>query len=552
MTDEITRNAALKATPLVWFDHIVVDLFRQFRVSFIPPLMVYLAAGISGLTAIVGTFFVKEYLGLSASYLAGLAFWAGLPWTLKIPLGHLVDLWWRRKEWLVYLGVLLIACGLLIMIGLVLHTDAMRAVMPVEYWYVLSVLLAPTGYVVQDVVADAMTVEAVSTTDEQGQPIDDEQIKRQHTTMQTLGRIAIIGGSLLVAGVNVIYFDNMDTMSVAMRAETYGFIYQLALLIPVVSVAGVTLGKVITNRKIRSFRQMGFDASDALTMVHGKREETEANWWLFGGSIVFVVFTVGVGLSNVSGSQEVVFVGAMAIVIFLMHRLLLELPPATRRELIGTAVIIFIFRAIPGPGAGLTWFEIDELGFDQQFLAVLSMLTSTLTLVGMLVLRPLMATRSIAWVVVVLSLAFGLLSLPNIGLFYGVHHWTASWSQGLIDARTIALMDTMLESPLGQIAMIPMLAWIARSAPAHLKATFFAVMASFTNLALSASSLGTRYLNEWRTVTREVRDSASNAVTVAADYGELGLLLISVAVIGLLVPLLAVGLVQASPWRTRS
>ena len=35
-----------------------------------PPLMVYLAAGISGLTAIVGTFFVKDYLNLSAGFLA--------------------------------------------------------------------------------------------------------------------------------------------------------------------------------------------------------------------------------------------------------------------------------------------------------------------------------------------------------------------------------------------------------------------------------------------------------------------------------------------------
>ena len=54
-----------------------------------------------------------------------------------------------------------------------------------------------------------------------------------------------------------------------------------------------------------------------------------------------------------------------------------------------------------------------------------------------------------------------------------------------------------------QIAMIPMLAWIANSAPANLKATFFAVMASFTNLALSLSQLGTKYLNEIYIVTRE-------------------------------------------------
>ena len=41
--------------------------------------MIYVAAGISGLTGIVGTFFVKDYLNLSAAFLAGLGFWAGIP-----------------------------------------------------------------------------------------------------------------------------------------------------------------------------------------------------------------------------------------------------------------------------------------------------------------------------------------------------------------------------------------------------------------------------------------------------------------------------------------
>jgi hypothetical protein len=63
-----------------WFKRTFIDIFRQLRWSFLPPLMVYFAAGISGLTAIVGTFFVKEYLGLSAAFLAALGFWAGLPW----------------------------------------------------------------------------------------------------------------------------------------------------------------------------------------------------------------------------------------------------------------------------------------------------------------------------------------------------------------------------------------------------------------------------------------------------------------------------------------
>ncbi len=88
------------------------------------------------------------------------------------------------------------------------------------------------------------------------------------------------------------------------------------------------------------------------------------------------------------------------------------------------------------------------------------------------------------------------LSLPIVGLYYGLHHWTASLTGGVVDAHFIVVVNTALESPLGQIAMIPMLAWIANSAPQNLKATYFAIMASFTNLALSASQLGTKYLNQ--------------------------------------------------------
>ena len=99
-----TERLAARSVAWRWLDKNIFELGREMRLSYLPPLMVYMAAGISGLTAIVGTFFVKDYLGLSAAFLAGLAFWAGIPWALKMPLGHLVDLIWKYKSWLVYLG----------------------------------------------------------------------------------------------------------------------------------------------------------------------------------------------------------------------------------------------------------------------------------------------------------------------------------------------------------------------------------------------------------------------------------------------------------------
>ena len=169
-----------------------LDLSKQFRLSYLPPLLVYLAAGISGLTAIVGTFFIKDYLNLSAAFLAGLGFWAGLPWALKMPLGHLVDLIWKHKIYMVYFGASIIAASLLIMHGLIGHTQTMATILPVETWYVVSVILAPIGFVVQDVVADAMTVEAVPKYEIDGTAFSEKDIKIMHTTMQTLGRLSLI------------------------------------------------------------------------------------------------------------------------------------------------------------------------------------------------------------------------------------------------------------------------------------------------------------------------------------------------------------------------
>lgn len=503
-----------------WVDRVVFELGRQFRWSYLPPLMVYLAAGVSGLAAIVGTFFIKEYLGLSAAFLAGLSFWAGIPWALKMPLGHLVDLIWRWKALLVYLGASLIALSIAIMYGLIAHTETMSQSMDVEAWYVLSALLAPVGYVVQDVVADAMTIEAVPIVDQQGNPYPDSEIKAMHTTMQTLGRVAIVTGLITVASLNIGMFSGVATMSESEKVMVYADIYLLAMIIPVISVAGVVLGSASLRLRARRLRLQGFDEDRIKSTLFEPSEETKPNWWIFGGSFAFIVFTLAMGLGNVPFAQKIIFFGSMAIVLFLMQRLIMELDRDVRGALVGTAIIIFIFRAVPLPGPGATWWEIDVLGFDQRFLSVLTLISSGLALVGMVILRPLMATRSIAYVVALLTIAAGILSLPNLGLYYGLHEWTAPWTGGVVDARFIAILDTALESPLAQISMIPMLAWIAKNAPTHLKATFFAVMASFTNLGLSASSLGTKYLNQIYTITREVRDRITGTIDFSDLDGE--------------------------------
>ncbi len=533
-----------------WFDSIVLDLGRQMRWTFLPPLMIYFSYGVSGLTAIVGTFFVKDYLGLSAAFLAGIAFWAGLPWALKMPLGHLVDLIWRFKSLLIYLGAGLIAASLLIMYLLIADPAAMAQWMPLGAWYVISVLLAPCGYVVQDAVADAMSVEAVPKLDDKGEPIPEEQSKALHTTMQTLGRFSLISGTVAVALLNIFMFSGAEDLAQSEKAAIYARIYLIALIIPLLSISGVLLAAWQRRTLARQLRNLGKSEQDVEHALGRPEEEVKPNHWYFTGGLVFVATTLLIGLSDIAYGQEIVFAASMTVVLFLMRQLISELEPVKARALIGTAIVIFVFRAVPSPGPAATWFEIDELGFDEQFLSVLYLITSVLTLVGILVLRPMMARKTITSIVILLTLAGTLLAIPNIGLYYGLHHWTAAHTNGIVDARFIAIIDTAVESPLGQVAMIPMLAWIARNAPAHLKATFFAVMASFTNLALSASALVTKYLNQIFVVTREVRDRVTQVLEVPADYASLGWLLITVAVLGFTLPMLAIVFVQSSRLRT--
>ena len=482
------------------------------KLSYLPPLMVYAAFGVSGLTATVGTFFVKDYLDLSPEFLAALLFWAGIPWAMKMPVGHLVDLIWRWKAALVWLGAAMIAASLVIMIGLISHTEAMRGVMSVGSWYVLAALIAPVGYMVQDAVADAMTVEAVPRLDENGKPYDEAARKVMHTTMQTLGRVALIGGLALVAAINVYLFHGTENLGKEARTALYASVYTAALSIPVISVLGVVLHRFLKHER------------EAV-------EKTHPNWAVLGGSLVFVALTLAVGLGGVPYAEVIIFAGSLAVIVFLLWRLARELEPAARNTLVATAIVLFLYRAVPLTGDGATWWMIDVLKFDEGFLSQVQLVTYALTLAGMFALRGFMARHSIATIVVALSVVAAALSLPTIGMFYGLHEWTARHTGGVVDARAIMLLNTALESPLGQIAQIPMLAWIANSAPANLKATYFAVMASFSNLALAASQLGTVYLNRWFVVKR-------------GEYGDLGELMIVAAIMTLVLPLAAVALVR--------
>ena len=138
-----------------------------------------------------------------------------------------------------------------------------------------------------------------------------------------------------------------------------------------------------------------------------------------------------------------------------------------------------------------------------------------------------------------------ILSAPDLILYYDLHQMIG------VDARTIALLDTMAESPLVHISMIPMLALIAFYAPAGKRATWFAVSASLMNLATTGGSLLTKYLNKWFVVSREIKDK-EGIITTAADYSQLGILLWVVILFAFIVPLVVVQLSLKEPIKAKA
>ncbi len=234
---------------------------------------------------------------------------------------------------------------------------------------------------------------------------------------------------------------------------------------------------------------------------------------------------IALAVGAVPFAQELIFVLSMAVICTMLALVTRELDPASRRAILFTSIIIFAFRATPSVGDGYFWWTLDVLKFDEAFYGTLRQTAAIISLVAMWLLSKQLTEYSVTKVLFWLAVAGTILSLPNIGLFYGLHHWTeATFGFG---ARAIAVIDAATASPFAQLSMIPLLTLIAFYAPPGHRATWFALMASFMNLALVAGQLQTKYLNQYFVIERGI-------------YGELGLLLISATGLALLIPIMAI------------
>ena len=484
----------------------LLNPIKHFKLRYLPLLMVYFAYGASGITGVAETFWVKEELKLSAAALVSLGVWLSIPWTIKMVFGQLVDsvpILGSQRRIYIYIGAGLIALGDILLIGLA-GNYSWAEFSSKDNVYIISALLTVIGFVLQDVVADTMSTEVV----DRNQP--QEKIEEELAYVQILGRLAISLAGVLVAGLS----------GWLAQIFSYETMFKIGLIIPLISIIGVSIVKLDVAKP------------------------SPINCKILCGGLAFAVFVVIMGYGQYQHwnskilsfifkySQEIVFLVSFGVIAYMLSLILKDINEKTRNFIIKTAIVIFVYRAMPSVGPGLQWWEIDILHFDKAFFGTLSQIGAILSILGMWLFSDFIAKKPAHYTLLWLTIITTILFLPIIGLYYNIPQ-----SLGL-SPKTVAIIDTAVESPFAQLSMIPLLTLIAIYAPEGNKATWFALMASLMNLALTAGGLLTKYLNEIFPVSRQVVEHGK--IIVPMDYSNLGILMIIVTVLNVTVPVLTI------------
>jgi MFS family permease len=149
------------------------------------------------------------------------------------------------------------------------------------------------------------------------------------------------------------------------------------------------------------------------------------------------------------------------------------------------AAFLLFWTFSPSFGTALQYYEIDILGFSQQFIGHLSALGSLAAIVGATIYAPLSRRMSLRRVII-LSIGSGVAgTLAYLGY------------RGPVSA---VIIDVVF----GCVGMITQLAFLdlaAKACPRHVEATFFALLMSVFNAGTQGSQIVGGYLYDWLGLT---------------------------------------------------
>lgn len=434
-------------------EHFLLPI-KSMKAIYLPMLLIYFCYGLSGFTSIAQMFWLKEKLSISALELSQIAFWATIPWSLKIALSQIIDnlrILHDNRRIYIFIGALLQILGNVILLGIAQQHAWLHWFGNLYAQLVWVTLLLSSGMVLQDLVADVMCVEIAHS---------ESEIK----IIQLLGRIAFMLGALCSNQIG------------GYLAEKYSFtdIIHYEFFAPL-----LTMLAIISRPKL-NIKTSVWDYKIVLT------------------GVIIMLCTAFFTYNDYTYGQEIIVLLSLIAISKLLDANLVDIN--IKKKIYSIGFLLFMTRIDPVLGAGIEWWQIDILHFNPLFFAYTEQLSIVCGLLGTWLLSTWVVKGEVVKIVLLIKSLECLLSFPYIGMAYGLHVWTMEHFG--FGAKSIALISIIIESPFNQLLLILALSIAAIYAPNRNQTTWLALVACMLNLPLSINVIIGKWLNHFFVVER--------------------------------------------------
>ncbi len=456
---------------------IFYNLQSYIKPKYLPLLSVYFAFNFSNFYKIAEKFWIKESLSLSASQIISITILGSLPWTLKIFFGQLIDgvkIFGSNRRSYIFIG------AILLLVNNFLTLLVVKEFIADEYIYIMLVIadfIANSGFVLQDLVADTMCYEVVDRKNKDGSKRVEEEIKEEVANVQVLIRIICIP----LASLCSVYLSSVI-------AKKYDFVAVCYMLpsIAFISIIGAFFCKKEPKIKLEPL-----------------------NYNLLKLGSLYLLFILLSVIMDIKYSQEILFLIGIIVVSFSLKKLCQDFTPAKRKKILAILVVIFACRVAPEHGPVVEWWQIDVLGFTQEFFVRLRQVGLVLGFLGLWFFGKRLIKFNMGLALLGINTLHVILQLPIIGMAFGLHEWTIqNFNFG---AKEIAMIDVVAESPFVQLNFFLLCTVITYHAPEHNRGTWFALTMSLMSLAyVSGGRIIKRIISDIFIVERGIYENIAN------------------------------------------
>ena len=460
----------------------------SFKIKYMPIVIIYFCYGFTTLLVVGQNFWIKNELNLTALEVIHISFWSSAPYTMKILFSQFIEninIAGNRRNSYIIIGSVLMFAGYMILIAVANKMQWVNCLGSAYNQLLLSQVTIWVGLAIQDIVADTLCAELVDNN------LSDNQIKEEIGNIQIIARISLMLAVLISTSLG----------GYLSQHTSFAYLTWYSLLIPIVSASAGIFSRIkLTEYDSKFVPKVAFTG------------------------LAIVILSISSELFSVTYNQEIIFVVNMVLIIMLFKNVCRHHSYQNKRELILIGIMVFASRINPQLSPAIEWWQIDMLGFDAKFFTILNQTNYLLGFVGTWLFASHLVKMDISKVIVIITVIKSLLFLPIVGMGFGLHEWTMQFGLG---ARTITLVDTVVEGPFDVVAMVPLLALATYYAPKYNKPTWFALVACFISMALLAGNLCDKILNKIYIIER-------------GDYHHMGRMLLVVFLVNLLLPLIAV------------